>query len=144
MEKVQQQHWWKLRWSYRNATILVSLFNLIAALFLLQSFFFSASPSTKSNSVERYIRESEEIRRAMMPVNLIKRVKEIENEAYIEVEPLEHNKDVKQGAAVDLITRMNNIRSYSEASGMKALEEWRKRKMERARKRELGKDGTTI
>nr|GMD65633.1 Translation initiation factor IF-2 like [Ipomoea batatas] len=143
MEKVQQQHWWKLRWSYRNATILVSLFNLIAALFLLQSFFFSTSPTTKSNSVERYIRESEEIRRAMMPVNLIKRVKEIENEAYIEVEPLEH-KDVKQGAAVDLITRMNNIRSYSEASGMKALEEWRKRKMERARKRELGKDGTTI
>nr|GMD59809.1 Translation initiation factor IF-2 like [Ipomoea batatas] len=118
MEKVQQQHWWKLRWSYRYATILVSLFNLIAALFLLQSFFFSASPSTKSNSVERYIRESEEIRRTMMPVNLIKRVKEIENEAYIEAEPLEH-KDVKQGAAVDLITRMNNIRSYSEASGMK-------------------------
>ncbi|XP_019181452.1 PREDICTED: uncharacterized protein LOC109176468 [Ipomoea nil] len=143
MEKVQQQQWWKLRWSYRNATILVSLFNFIAALFLLQSFFFSASPSTKSNSVERYIRESEEIRRAMMPVNLIKRVKEIEKEAYIEVEPLEH-KDVKQGAAVDLITRMNNIRSYSEASGTKALEEWRKRKMERARKRELGKDGTTI
>nr|GMD62927.1 transmembrane protein, putative [Ipomoea batatas] len=120
MEKVQQQHWWKLRWSYRNATILVSLFNLIAALFLLQNFFFSASPSTKSNSGSPLLFQQSYLKLKGIYVNLIKRVKEIENEAYIEVEPLEH-KDVKQGAAVDLITRMNNIRSYSEASGMKVL-----------------------
>ncbi|CAH9091774.1 unnamed protein product [Cuscuta epithymum] len=144
MEKIQQQPWWKkLRWSYRNATILVSSLNLIAALFLLQNVFFSASPSTKSTSVERYIKESEEIRLAMLPVDLIKRVKEIENEAYIEAEPAEH-KDAKQGAAVNLVSRINNFRSYSDASGIKALEEWRKRKMERAKKRELGKNGTSI
>ncbi|VFQ63299.1 unnamed protein product [Cuscuta campestris] len=79
----------------------------------------------------------------MLPVDLIKRVKEIEEEAYIESEAVEH-KDGKQGAAVNLISRINNFRSYSDANGIKALEEWRKRKMERARKRELGKNGTSI
>ncbi|VFR01565.1 unnamed protein product [Cuscuta campestris] len=143
MEKAQQQQWWKLRWSYRNATILVSSFNLIAALFFLQSFLFSSSPSTRSTPVERYVKESLEIRRAMLPVDLIKRVKEIEEEAYIESEAVER-KDGKQGAAVNLISRINNFRSYSDANGIKALEEWRKRKMERARKRELGKNGTSI
>lgn len=37
-----------------------------------------------------------------------------------------------------LLLECNDLLEYS------ALEEWRKRKMERARKRELGKDGATI
>lgn len=77
----------------------------------------------------------------MEPLELIRRVREIKQEAYIKPEPVQQ-KDIKQTAAVDLITRLNNFRSYSDTGSLKALEEWRKRKMERARQRELGKNGT--
>ncbi|XP_027119815.1 uncharacterized protein LOC113765320 [Coffea eugenioides] len=151
MEKAHQvQQWWKLRWlSFKHATIVVCLFNVLTALFLLQGFlsassFGKFSSSHQSNSVLlRHIKESEEIRRAMIPVDLIKRVKEIEKEAHVEPEAVKQ-KDTKQGAASDLVSRLNNLRSYSDAGSLKALEEWRKRKMERARQRELGKNGTVV
>ncbi|XP_060179234.1 uncharacterized protein LOC132609335 [Lycium barbarum] len=136
------QHRWRLRWSFKNATIIVTLFNMVTALCLLHSFF-SSSSSTRPSSVERYMKEAEEIRRAMLPVELIKRVKEIQKEAYVELDPVQQ-KDAKQIAAVDLISRLNNYRSYSDSGSMKVREEWRKRKMERARQRELEKNGTTI
>ncbi|KAJ8547165.1 hypothetical protein K7X08_010751 [Anisodus acutangulus] len=136
------QHRWRLRWSFKNATIIVTLFNMITALFLLHTFFSSSSYTTPS-SVERYMKEAEEIRRAMLPVELIKRVKEIQKEANVEPDPV-LQKDAKQTAAVDLISRLNNYRSYSDSGSVKVLEEWRKRKMERARQRELEKNGTTI
>ncbi|WMV48105.1 hypothetical protein MTR67_041490 [Solanum verrucosum] len=142
MEVVHVQHRWRLRWSFKNATIIVTFFNIIAALFILHSFF-SSSSSTTPSSVERYITEAEEIRRAMLPVELIKRVKEIQKEGHVEPDPLQQ-KDAKQTAAVDLISRLNNFRSYSDSGSVKVVEEWRKRKMERARQRELEKNGTTI
>ncbi|XP_057991986.1 uncharacterized protein LOC110641063 isoform X1 [Hevea brasiliensis] len=89
----------------------------------------------------RYIKESEEIRLAMQPWALIKRVKEIEQEAYAEPEVVQQ-KDKKQTAAVDLSKRLKDLRSINDAASLKALEEWRKRKMERARLREREKNGT--
>ncbi|GAA0148960.1 hypothetical protein Leryth_002713 [Lithospermum erythrorhizon] len=140
MEKVHS--WWKLKFvlSYKNATILVCLFNLITAFFLLQSFI---SSSSRTTDFYRDIKESEDLRRAMMPLDLIQRVKEIEMEAYVEPEAGQQG-ETKQTVAVDLISRLNNKHSYSDAGNMKALEEWRKRKMERARQRELGKDGAFV
>ncbi|KAA8527828.1 hypothetical protein F0562_035303 [Nyssa sinensis] len=99
------------------------------------------APNQPNSVLLRYIKESEEIRRTMEPLELIKRVKEIERESYVELEPVEQ-KDTKQTAAVDLMSRLNNFHPYSEAASLRALEEWRKRKMERARQRELGKNGT--
>ncbi|KAH1190116.1 hypothetical protein GmHk_20G057752 [Glycine max] len=89
-----------------------------------------------------YIKESEEIRLAMLPVELIKRVREIEQEVYTEPETAQ-KKDTKLTAAVDLSKRLKDFRSLNDAASLKALEEWRKRKMERARQRELEKNGTT-
>ncbi|XP_076959762.1 uncharacterized protein LOC143635941 [Bidens hawaiensis] len=130
------------RFSFKNATIILCFFNLITALFLIQSFL-SPTNSNRSDSVMlKYIKESEELRRAMEPVELIKRVREIEREGHEEVETVQE-KDAKQSAALDLISRLNNHRSYSDADNQKALEEWRKRKMERARQRGLGRNGTT-
>ncbi|KAE8076134.1 hypothetical protein FH972_014800 [Carpinus fangiana] len=77
----------------------------------------------------------------MQPLELIKRVREIEQEVYAEPETLQQ-KDTKQTAAVDLSKRLNDLRSFNDASSLKALEEWRKRKMERARRRELERNGT--
>ncbi|CAI9088736.1 OLC1v1023157C1 [Oldenlandia corymbosa var. corymbosa] len=144
MEKMHQLlPWWRLRWlNYKNATIIVCLLNLATGLFLLQWFFFGSTHQPNSVSL-RYIKECEEIRRSLMPVDLIKRVREIESEAYVEAKTVQQ-KDTKPGAAVDLVSRLNNIRSYSDTGSIKAIEEWRKRKMERARQRGLGKNGTVI
>ncbi|XP_052206528.1 uncharacterized protein LOC127810936 [Diospyros lotus] len=148
METGHHHHqWWKMtRFSFRTATIVVCFFNLVTALLLVQAFLSAASirksPARHSQSVHlRYIRESEELRQAMEPLELIKRVREIQQETYVEADPVQQ-KDTKQTAAADLITRLSNIRSYSDSGSLKALEEWRKRKMERARQRQLGKNGT--
>ncbi|KAL6970642.1 hypothetical protein U1Q18_030336, partial [Sarracenia purpurea var. burkii] len=121
MEILQQ--WCKMRFSFRNATIVVCFFNLVTVLLLLQGFLSGFSnrklAANLPNSVQlKYIRESEEMRRAMEPLELIRRVREIEQEAYIKQESIQQ-KDTKQTAAVDLMTRLNNFRSYSDGSGLK-------------------------
>ncbi|XWS39112.1 hypothetical protein CRYUN_Cryun18bG0022200 [Craigia yunnanensis] len=68
----------------------------------------------------------------------MRQVKEIQQEAY--AEPEQPN-DAKQTVAVDLSKRLKDFRSVNDASSLKALEEWRRRKMERARQRELEKNG---
>ncbi|GMY26997.1 BAR domain-containing protein [Fagus crenata] len=138
---------WRLKFSFRNATILVCLLNVLTALLLLQGFLSSYSSRNKItvsqfNSAQiRYIKESEEIRLAMQPLELIKRVREIEQEVYAQPDTVQQ-KDSKQTAAVDLSKRLKDFRAINDASSLKALEEWRKRKMDRARQRELEKNGT--
>ncbi|KAI3890729.1 hypothetical protein C5167_019573 [Papaver somniferum] len=138
---------WKLRLSFRNLTILICFFNVITFLLLLQGFFSAISnkkltPNQQDAAQLQYIMESEEIRRSMEPVELIKRVKEIEQEAYLVPERGEQ-KASKQTSAVDLSKRLKSRASGdSNSQRVSALEEWNKRKMERARQRELGKNGT--
>ncbi|XVE81953.1 hypothetical protein DITRI_Ditri15bG0107900 [Diplodiscus trichospermus] len=143
--EIQQS--WRLRLSFKSATIALNIFNVLAALFLLQWFLSSASSRTKVSSPQpnpvdfNYIKESEAMRLAMQPLELIKRVKEIQQEAYAEPETDQPN-EAKQTAAVDLSKRLKDFRSTNDAASLKALEEWRKRKMERARQRALEKNGT--
>ena len=74
----------------------------------------------------------------MEPVDLIRRVKEIEQEAYGEP----GMSTTQEGtAAVDLSKRLKDLRQGNDGSSQRALEEWRKRKMERARQRAIEKDG---
>ncbi|GMN61488.1 hypothetical protein TIFTF001_030579 [Ficus carica] len=144
---MEGQQSWKPRLSFRNATIVLCLVNVLSVLLLLQAFLSSTSSRSKfpnsqlSSAQLRYIRESEEIRLAMQPLELIKRVKEIQQEAYAEPEKVQE-KDAKQTAAADLSKRLKDLRSVNDANSMKALEEWRKRKMERARLRQLERNGT--
>ncbi|OIW07667.1 hypothetical protein TanjilG_07709 [Lupinus angustifolius] len=145
---MEGQQWWRLRFSFRNATMVVCFLNIITAIFLLHAFLSSAYTRSKlstanSNAAQlRYIKESEEIRLAMLPLDLIKRVREIEQEVYTQPETAQ-KKDTKQTAAVGLSKRLKDFRSVNDAASMKALEEWRKRKIERARQRQLEKNGTT-
>ncbi|KAJ7955500.1 putative Transmembrane protein [Quillaja saponaria] len=144
---MEVQQWWSAKFSFRNATIVVCLLNVITAILLLQRFLSSANnrdrfSNRQSDSVQlRYIKESEEIRLAMRPLDLIKRVREIEQEAYTKPRTVP-KKDTKQTAAVDLSKRLKDFRSLNDAASIKALEEWRRRKMERARQRQLEKNGT--
>ncbi|RRT38371.1 hypothetical protein B296_00039410, partial [Ensete ventricosum] len=87
---MESQQGWKMRFSFKNATILVCFLNLVAVLLLLHGFFATPKrraaaghqidPSERSVSLPphppqlRYILESEEIRRAMEPLELIKRL----------------------------------------------------------------------
>ncbi|KAA0031943.1 uncharacterized protein E6C27_scaffold134G00220 [Cucumis melo var. makuwa] len=143
--EVQQS--WRLRFSFRNATIALCFLNLVAAFLLLQGFLSAASSRSRPLSTNqkldqlKYIREAQEIRLSMQPLELIKRVREIQEEAYYETEAVQ-DKDSKQNAAIDLSKRLKDFRSLNDASSLKALEEWRKRKMERARLREMEKNGT--
>ncbi|KAL6591350.1 hypothetical protein ACP70R_049853 [Stipagrostis hirtigluma subsp. patula] len=133
------------RLSYKNATIAVCAFNLLVAALLLHSYFSSWPRVAGGDQFDaaqlRFIWESEELRRAMEPVDLIKRVKEIEQEAYGE-HGMTTQEDPKQTAAVDLSKRLKDLRAGNDGSSQKALEEWRKRKMERARQRAIDKTGT--
>ncbi|KQK01347.1 uncharacterized protein LOC100831347 [Brachypodium distachyon] len=132
------------RLSYRNATVAVCAINVLAVALLLRNHFSSwprlAGGHRFDSAQLRYIWESEELRRAMEPVDLIKRVKEIEQEAYGE-HGMSTQEDAKQTAAVDLSKRLKDLRQGNDGSSPKALEEWRKRKMERARQRAIEKDG---
>ncbi|KAG6530209.1 hypothetical protein ZIOFF_012432 [Zingiber officinale] len=162
---MESQMYWKARLSFKNATIVVCFLNFIAFLLLMQGFF--ASPKRGADGGHqmdpdpplvckmnlwnfkiiyiaaqiRYILESEEIRRAMEPLELIKRIKEIEQEAHTQPDH-EIQQVPKQNAAVDLAKRLRD-RAMNDASSQQALEEWRKRKMERARQREIEKNITT-
>ncbi|KAK8511224.1 hypothetical protein V6N11_046543 [Hibiscus sabdariffa] len=146
---MEMQQSWRFRLSFKNATIALNIFNLFVAIFLLQRFLSSASSRTKSSSNQPnsagfdYIKEAEEMRIAMQPFKLIERVKEIQQEAYVNPE-INQPKDAKQTVAVDLSKRLQDFRSLNDASSLKALEEWRKRKIERARQRELEKNGTQV
>ncbi|CAA7015319.1 unnamed protein product [Microthlaspi erraticum] len=141
-------HQWRMRFSFKNATIALTIVNVVIFLFLLQGFFTSSSSSSSSSSRRidsaqlRYIKEAEEIRLAMQPLELIKRVRVIEQETSAGIET-NQQKDVKQNTAVDLSKRLKDFRASNDASSLKALEEWRKRKMERARQRDLDKTGGT-
>ncbi|KAJ0793322.1 hypothetical protein HanOQP8_Chr01g0028341 [Helianthus annuus] len=106
------------RFSFRNATIILCFFNLITALFLIHAFISPPNSNRSDQVLLKYIKESEELRRAMEPVDLIKRVREIEREGHEEVDTLQE-KDAKQSAALDLISRLNNHRTYSDADNQK-------------------------
>ncbi|KAL8479701.1 hypothetical protein ACS0TY_026577 [Phlomoides rotata] len=123
MEKLQQQ-WWravKSHLSYKNATILVCLFNIITALLFLRGFFCSSSKfATSHKALYVHVKESEDIRRAMVPLDLIRRVREIRQDVNVETEQIQQ-KDVKQTAAVDLISRLNNFRSNSDTGSIRGM-----------------------
>ncbi|KAL5669216.1 hypothetical protein ACJX0J_021437, partial [Zea mays] len=76
------------------------------------------SPEATSSILLRYIWESEELRRAMEPVDLIRRVKEIEQEAYGE-HGMATDEDPKQTAAVDLSKRLKDLRAGNDGSSQK-------------------------
>ncbi|KAG9447672.1 hypothetical protein H6P81_013800 [Aristolochia fimbriata] len=134
---------WRMRFSFRNATIVVCLFNLVTVVLLLQGFIGGSGRRNSEDGLDsvqqRYIMEAEELRRAMEPLELIKRVREIQEEVYTDPETSEQEKVTRKTAAVDLSKRLQDFRNLNDANSKKALEEWRKRKMERARQREMDK-----
>jgi hypothetical protein len=134
-----------MRCSFKQITVLLCVFNVLAILLLLQSILsplFERHASQQSHLPPeqlKYIKEAEEIRRAMEPVDLIKRVKQIQLELESGVQSQSQKEISRQKQATELSKRLTDLRSSSD---QKALEEWRKRKIERAKKREPTNIGT--
>ncbi|CAN0904942.1 hypothetical protein LINGRAHAP2_LOCUS23383 [Linum grandiflorum] len=117
---------WRPRLSFKSATILLTVLNVVTILFLLQGFLSGASPRIRSSSSNqfnpvqlRYIKESEEIRLAMQPWDLIKRVKEIEQESFAEPKTVQQKETTTQTAAVDLSKRLKDLHTLNDAASMK-------------------------
>lgn len=134
-----------LRCSFKQITILLCVFNVLVILLLLQSLLtplferHASYQSHRSPEQLKYIKDAEEIRRAMEPVDLIKRVKQIQLESESGVQSQSEKEILRQKQATELSKRLTDLRSSSD---QKALEEWRKRKIERAKKREPISIGT--
>ncbi|KMZ75896.1 hypothetical protein ZOSMA_10G01650 [Zostera marina] len=147
----QAHAWWKMKLSYKNATVLVCFFNLITVLLLLQGLFYVPTTNTSGNLLSdqhdvnnvsekiQYKMEYEKMRLALEPTDLIERVKQIQQES--NVDDTEAAEAVT--AASDLSKRLKDFQTMNDAKNPKALEEWRVRKMERLRQREIGRNETS-
>lgn len=146
----------RVRCSYRIATIAVCSCNIVAALYVLQSLitplFFTPYPSALTAGVlvqtgrsplsaVRYtqeqlnrMKEAVSVWKAAVPLELIKRVKEIQEES-VGVYGSKQDGVVKGGEASGLVQRLKELRDSSSKTDQEALEEWRKKKLEEAKKR---------
>ncbi|BBN09936.1 hypothetical protein MPTK1_4g23870 [Marchantia polymorpha subsp. ruderalis] len=150
----------KRRCSYKRATALICAVNVVAALYVLHGLFsprYNQIPHSvplarlktplrngtaplvmkyTKEEVQR-IKEAHEARRAAEPLDLMRRVKEIQLESVKEAAKDKEAETTKQKVAADLAQRLRELRGNTNPhSQQEALDEWRKKKIEEARKRE--------
>ncbi|KHN35670.1 hypothetical protein glysoja_037580 [Glycine soja] len=133
--------------SYKKITLLICLFNIVVALYSLRSLY--ASLHIYSGSVARNIvvyrpdqirkmEESNRIRKAYKPVELMKLVKEFEGEFSGETVVVELPRHLKQKIIDEVLQRLGSLNGSSKnishsqvmAKEREAIENWRKEKLE--------------
>eukprot|EP00250_Pteridium_aquilinum_P010669 c19552_g1_i1 orf=767-1276(-) len=146
----------RLRCSYRIATLVVCGCNIVAAIYLLQSFIspLFSNPSASAFSAGLLVRnghssltavrytqeqldrmkEAVAVWKAAEPLDLINRVKEIREES-AGVYGIKDAAVVKKPGALGLVQRLKELRDSNSKSDQEALEEWRRKKLEEARRR---------
>eukprot|EP00249_Psilotum_nudum_P012450 c23793_g1_i1 orf=122-1009(+) len=82
------------------------------------------------------IKEAIEVWKAAEPVQLIKRVKEIQEESVAGAIRFKRAEAAREKVASDLAQRLKELRGASNQNDQQALEEWRRKKLEEAKKRE--------
>eukprot|EP01018_Ginkgo_biloba_P037167 Gb_11013 [translate_table: standard] len=149
----------RVKCSYKRATMVICTGNLVAALYVLHSllsplYIFSSSMSISDGShsfqAAKYsedelkrMSESIRVRRASEPVDLIRRVvKEIQEESFREEVREKRSQSTKENLAKELLQRLKEIKADGNVNEEQALEEWRKKKLEEAKKREATKAST--
>ncbi|EFJ24806.1 hypothetical protein SELMODRAFT_414240 [Selaginella moellendorffii] len=134
--------------SYRRVTMLICTVNLIAVLYVLHSLLGPRYLSSSLASVARgghatkyseeelqKIRESLEARKAVEPHELMRRVKEIQDEADSDVSRTKEIGNARQRAADVLAQRLKELKEVNNQINQQALEEWRKKRLEGVKKR---------
>jgi hypothetical protein len=156
----------RLHCSYKRATFVLCAGNLVVALYLLQSvvgpFYFQTSSSSSSSSNElqqqgdhtavaealqqeviyseedlKRQEESNDLRRAVLPVRLMERIKEIEAQTEVEISKSQSASAARQRVALELAQRLRYLRFInSKSNPQQGLEEWSKKKLDSLKKQE--------
>ncbi|EFJ13039.1 hypothetical protein SELMODRAFT_234911 [Selaginella moellendorffii] len=132
--------------SYKKATVIVCIFNVAAAFYVLDVLLSSSSRSSSGIPWRRRhvlgfsaqealrIQEAHEIRRKVEPHELIDRVKEIQLESDQESSG---PGAIRRKAAMDIVQRLRDIQSTNNQTASQALSEWRRKRLEAARRHEF-------
>ncbi|XP_024545627.1 uncharacterized protein LOC9645134 isoform X2 [Selaginella moellendorffii] len=138
--------------SYKRATVIVCIFNVAAAFYVLDVLLSSSSRSSSGIPWRRRhvlgfsaqealrIQEAHEIRRKVEPHELIDRVKEIQLESDQESSG---PGAIRRKAAMDIVQRLRDIQSTNNQTASQALSEWRRKRLEAARAREAKQSAGT-
>lgn len=126
--------------------------NLVVALYVLHSLLTplyiitSSSLAGPANDAHLFqedevkrMREAIKVRQASQPVDLIRRVKEIEEESYRKDVREKRSQSTTEKLAQELLQRLNEFKGDGDSIEQQALEEWRKKKLEEVKKREAMK-----
>ncbi|KAL3688871.1 hypothetical protein R1sor_015180 [Riccia sorocarpa] len=146
----------KRRCSYKRATALVCAINVLAAIYMLHGVFgprygqiprsvpLTRLPFRNGTLVLKYtkdeierIKQAHDARKAAEPVDLMRRVKEIEEESLREAVKDKETEETKQKVAAELAERLRELRGNQNQHQSEALDEWRRKKIEEAKKRGL-------
>lgn len=142
----------RIKCSYKTATMVICAGNLVVALYVLHSLLTplyiitSSSLAGPANDAHLFqedevkrMREAIKVRQASQPVDLIRRVKEIEEESYRKDMREKRSQSTMEKLAQELLQRLNEFKGDGDSIEQQALEEWRKKKLEEVKKREAMK-----
>lgn len=142
----------RIKCSYKTATMVICAGNLVVALYVLHSLLTplyiitSSSLAGPANDAHLFqedevkrMREAIKVRQASQPVDLIRRVKEIEEESYRKDVREKRSQSTTEKLAQELLQRLNEFKGDGDSIEQQALEEWRKKKLEEVKKREAMK-----
>ncbi|KAK6115851.1 hypothetical protein DH2020_008120 [Rehmannia glutinosa] len=150
------------RFSYKRTTIIVCSVNIVVALYVLHSLYtslymYSFSDSQTKNGVLanlsstltafkytpnqiRKMEESNEIRKASEPTELIKLVTQLKEKIVSEERVVELPQHLKQKLVYEILDRLRSLDAAANATEQReAVESWRKKKLKEAKKLIRGK-----
>ncbi|CAK9225781.1 unnamed protein product [Sphagnum troendelagicum] len=155
----------RLRCSYKRITFVLCAGNLVVALYMLQlvvgPLYFQTSTTTTTTTTNsslhgpfqqqeeisknedlKWLQESNDLRRAVLPVRLMDRIKEIESETELEISKSQSASAARQKVALELAQQLQHLKLTNNKSNQRGwlggtgLEEWRKRMLDGVEKQE--------
>ncbi|TYG63309.1 hypothetical protein ES288_D06G019400v1 [Gossypium darwinii] len=135
--------------SYKRITLIVCFVNIVIALFVLRSLYSSLYIYSNKDNVVKYtpdqirkMEESDKIRRASEPIELVKLVKRIKHELSSDESLAELPRAVKHKITDEILQRLRSLRPNASISDQQeAVETWRKEKLKEAKTLALGGEG---
>ncbi|XP_057838542.1 uncharacterized protein LOC131048563 isoform X1 [Cryptomeria japonica] len=134
----------RVKCSYKKATTVVCTANLVAALYVLHTLLaplYIFSPTQSSLQVLKYtehehtrMQQAIKVRRESEPVDLILRVKEIEEEALRENMMEKLLQSTREKLKDEVLRVLKELNADSNSTAQQVLEDWRKKKLEEAKK----------
>ncbi|XP_075077803.1 uncharacterized protein LOC107822425 [Nicotiana tabacum] len=130
--------------SYKRTTIIVCAINIFVALYVLHSYT-SVYMYTTRNDTQRAFRytpdqvrkmdESNRIRKQLEPVHLIKLIKGLKEEFFIDEKVVQVPQQIKQKIADEILATLRGVNAGDHATAQReAVESWRRKKLKEARK----------